>query len=79
MDMTDLFPPREQTYTQPDRGPKFFASDLLRCIALEAEIVQIAAWDMARGKKLPDTDAKRLELARERINTAMELANAHQH
>jgi len=74
MEMTDLFPPAEPTY-KPQPKVKFFASDLLRVIALEAAIVQVAAFDMARGKTLPKPDLDRLQLAYERINTAMESAN----
>lgn len=76
MDMTDLFPPKEQTYTaQPQSKVKFFASDLLRVIALETQIVSVAAFDMARGKQLPGADLARLQLACERIRTAMEAAS----
>jgi hypothetical protein len=74
MDMTDLFPPREQDYSKTVRAPKFFATDLLRCVALEAAIVSVAAYDMARGKKLPQADLDRLQLAYSRINDAMELS-----
>jgi DNA primase len=80
MDMTDLFPPRqEQDYAKAANAPRFFAADLLRCIAHEAAIVQIAAYDLAAGKAIPEADRKRLQVAYERINTATELANAHQH
>lgn len=73
MEMTDLFPPNEPKY-QPQPKVKFFASDLLRIVALEAAIVSIAAHDMSKGKKLPDADLARLKLAYERINSAMEAA-----
>jgi hypothetical protein len=71
MDMTDLFPPSEPKY-QPQPKVRFFASDLLRVIALEAAIVSVAAYDMARGKTLPKVDLDRLQLAYERINAAVE-------
>lgn len=73
MDMTDLFPPTEPKYT-PQPKVKFFASDLLRVIALETAIVSVAAYDMAKGKKLPKADLDRLQLAYSRINAAMEAA-----
>jgi hypothetical protein len=73
MDMTDLFPPSEPKY-QPQPKVKFFASDLLRVVALEAAIVSIAAHDMSKGKKLPAADLARLQLAYSRINAAMEAA-----
>lgn len=73
MDMTDLFPPSEPRYT-PQPKVRFFASDLLRVIALEAAIVSVAAYDMGNGKTLPKVDLDRLRLAYERINAAMEAA-----
>jgi hypothetical protein len=76
MDMIDLFPPRQENYGQPQKGPRFFASDLLRCIAFEASIVSILAADIAAGKSLKAEDLKRAKLACERIHTATELANA---
>lgn len=74
MDMTDLFPPSEPTY-KPQPKVKFFASDLLKVIALEAAIVSIAAYDMAKGKTPPKVDLDRLHLAYERINAAVEASS----
>jgi hypothetical protein len=71
MDMTELFPPSEPKYV-PQPRVKFFATDLLRVIALEAAIISIAAYDMAKGKTLPKVDLDRLQLAYERINAAVE-------
>lgn len=73
MDMTELFPPSEPKYP-PAPKVKFFATDLLRVIALEAAIVSVAAYDMSHGKTLPKVDLDRLQLAYQRINTAMEAA-----
>lgn len=73
MDMTDLFPPNEPKYPPAPRV-KFFATDLLKVIAIEAAIVSVAAYDMAHGKKLPQVDLDRLQLAYQRINSAMEAA-----
>jgi hypothetical protein len=73
MDMTDLFPPSEPKYP-PAPKVRFFASDLLKVIALEAAIVSVAAYDMAHGKTLPKADLDRLHLAYERINAAVEAA-----
>lgn len=74
MDMTELFPPSEPKY-QPQPRTKFFASDLLRVIAMEASIVSICAYDMAKGKQLPAPDLARMQLAYQRINDALEAAN----
>lgn len=71
LEMTDLFPPSEPKY-QPQPKVRFFATDLLRVIALEAAIVSVAAYDMAEGKTLPKADLDRLHLAYERINAAVE-------
>jgi hypothetical protein len=71
MDMTELFPPNEPNY-QPQPKVRFFASDLLKVIALESAIVSVAAYDMAKGKTLPKADLDRLQLAYERINAAVE-------
>ena len=74
MDMTDLFPPSEAAY-QPQQRSKFFASDLLRVIAMEASIVSICAYDIAKGKALPSADLARMQQAYQRINEALEAAN----
>jgi hypothetical protein len=71
MDLSELFPPAEPTY-KPQPRVKFFASDLLRVIGVEAQIVSIAAYDMARGKALASADLARLQLACQRINEALE-------
>lgn len=71
MEMTDLFPPKTRDY-KPQPKVKFYATDLLRAIQHESRIVAVAAFDMAKGKTLPKPDLERLQLACERINTAME-------
>ena len=75
MDMTDLFPPRPDTVEAPARRVRMFASDLLKVVHLEAQIVMVAAFDMAKGKKLSAKDQERLKLAWQRIDSAMEAAN----
>ena len=74
MDMTDLFPPRQNEYGKPQKRMGFFASDLLRLVAREASIVSVAAFDMGRGKVLPKVDLDRLQLACQRLQTAVEAA-----
>lgn len=77
MDMTDLFPPGEYKPGQgkPPVKPAFYASDLLRVIAFEALVVQIAAFDMANGKTPSETDQQRLMQAYQRIEEATRYAN----
>jgi hypothetical protein len=72
MDMTDLFPPNDKPTYNPQPRVKFFATDLLRVIGMETRIVAIAAYDMGKGKTLPKTDLARLQLACQRINSALE-------
>jgi hypothetical protein len=74
MDMTDLFPPIEPKYT-PQPKVRLFASDLLRVLHIEAQIVRIAAYDQAKGKALSEQDRARLMLACDRIGEALEVAN----
>ena len=76
IDMGDLFPPSEIRYDKPAPKVRFFATDLLKVLHFEAQIVVICAFDMRKGKTLSAADLNRLQLAYERINTAMESANA---
>lgn len=76
MNMTDLFPPSEARYDKPAQKIRFFATDLLKVLHFEAQIVAVCAFDMRKGKTLDLADLDRLQLAYERINTAMESANA---
>lgn len=73
LDMTDLFP-EKPSYAPPERT-RFYASDLLRVIAFEATVVMVAAYDVAKGKKLAEPDMRRVELAHQRIQSALEAAN----
>ena len=77
MDLTELFPPSEKKPIgkRVDIKPAFFASDLLRIIAFEATVVQIAAFDMAKGKTLSERDRERLLVAHQRIDEAKRYAN----
>jgi hypothetical protein len=82
MDIGDLFPPDEKRKDYPVEGkpklkPAFYASDLMRIIAFEALVVQIAAFDMANGKKLNDRDKERMMVAYQRIDEAMRYANVN--
>lgn len=73
MEMTDLFPPKPDfTPTKPAPKVKLYASDLLRVIHMEAQIVRIAAYDMGKGKTLNEADRQRLITACNRIGEALE-------
>jgi hypothetical protein len=71
MELSELFPPKTPEY-RPQPKAKFYASDLMRVIAMEARIVAIGAYDMGKGKTLPEADLARLQLACQRINSALE-------
>ena len=74
MSINDLFPPSD-TGPKPAVKPAFFANDLLRIIKFETTIVSLLASDVARGKKLSESDLNRAKLASERIFEAANYAN----
>jgi hypothetical protein len=74
MSINDLFPPSE-VGPKPAVKPAFYANDLLRIIKFEATIVCLLASDLARGKKLSESDLNRAKLASERIFEAANYAN----
>lgn len=62
-----LFPERAiDAHYKQERRP-FPATDVLRAIAFEAQVVSLAALDMAHGRTLSDEARKRLLLANQRI------------
>lgn len=76
IDWADIMPttqPKEHS-VKPIKQ-RIYATDALRAIRFEAQIVCLAAYELSRGIKPSDADMKRLELAMERINTAAEMAN----
>ena len=80
MDMTDLFPPDNKRREYPVEGkpsmkPAFFASDLMRIIHVEALVVQIVAFDIAKGKPVNEETRERMLTAYERIDEAVRYAN----
>ena len=80
MDMTDLFPPDDKRREYPVTGkpamkPAFFASDLMRIIHLEALVVQIVAFDIAKGKTPNEETRGRMLTAYQRIDEAVRYAN----
>jgi hypothetical protein len=77
MDMSDLFPPKEKSFdaARPAIKPAFFASDLMRIIHVEALVVQIVAFDIAKGKPVNEETRERMLTAYERIDEAVRYAN----
>ena len=71
--VTDLFAddrPRQAIKTA--RMP-FTYADALRCVSFEALLAAVAAGNLAQGVDLTDDDRKRLWLAANRINHALEV------
>jgi hypothetical protein len=77
MDMNDLFPPKAKTQDgiRPAIKPAFFASDLMRIIHLESLVVQIVAFDIAKGKPVTEETRERMLTAYHRIDEAVRYAN----
>lgn len=69
--LPDLFQEERRWHRQGPLKRKFYATDLLRIIDREALIVLICALDMAKGKKLSETDCERLKVAAGRIEEAV--------
>lgn len=76
MDFADIMPPSQPVqHKQPPVQHKIYATDALKAIKFESQIVCLAAYDLRKGIKPNDTDMARLDLALDRINTAMEMVN----
>jgi hypothetical protein len=73
LDFDALFPPRSIEHAAGVR-PAVPASDVLRAIVQELDIVMLAAGDLERGRPISESDHARLRLARERIGAAIEVA-----
>lgn len=74
LQMSDLFPERLDSRTAT-RAPRIPAGDILAAIAVEIEVVLIAAASLARGEPLIAEDHDRLRLAVKRLRSAVEVAN----
>jgi hypothetical protein len=76
MDWADIMPPKQpkEHFVKPTKQ-RVYATDALRAIRFEAQIVCLAAYELCKGIKPNEADMKRLELAMERINTATEVAD----
>lgn len=71
LELSDLFPPRdEQQYGKGQRRP-IPAADILRAISSEIIIVYLNAKTVSTGGTVSPTDLERLLLAMSRINAAL--------
>ena len=64
------------TLSRPERRP-FPAGDVLRAIAMEAELVAIVAVDMAQGVVIDERVKDRVLRAAGRINAGLDAAGLH--
>lgn len=73
MNISDLFPPspENENYTRQKRT-LISAETILKVLAYEANIISLAACDIANGAPIGKDDAKRILLANERIRNALE-------
>ena len=70
VDIGDLFP--EQVHQKAPVKKKFYATDILKAIKFESQIVLLAAFELKKNKELDETDLQRLQLAYERIREAVD-------
>ena len=74
IEIQDLFPDKiKADYVKGERRP-FPASDVLRAVAEEAQLVAVAACNLGQGLELTAEDRERLMLASERIQQARRLS-----
>lgn len=76
MKIDDLFPPKPAVlqHRNPEKR-SFPAHAVLQAVSTEAQLVAVAAANIANGCDLTDADRARLLLANERIGEAVRLAN----
>jgi len=73
--INDLFPERLPD-GRPERRP-FPASDVLRAIAIEAQVISIVAVDVAQGVMIDSSVKDRVLLAVSRINAGLDAAGVN--
>lgn len=71
----DVMPPKAIEHRLAPIKPRVYSTDALKLIQFEARIIMLGAYELKNNKPLDHDDLKRLELAMERINTALEMAN----
>lgn len=71
LELSDLFPPRDDKHFAKGERRPFPAADILRAIAFESTLVLIAAADLLAGHPFNETDRARLALACSRIQAAL--------
>jgi hypothetical protein len=77
MDFADVMPAKAVEHKISPQPIKIFATDAIRAIKFESQIVGIAAIELSKGNPLDEADHQRLLLAIERINTVVEASNGY--
>ena len=67
----DIMPEKQPTENYKPAPIKIYATDILKSIRFEAQIVTLAAIELKNGKPLGKIDHDRLLVAMERINTGI--------
>jgi hypothetical protein len=75
LDFKDISPEKPIFHKAKPIKPRVYSTDALRIIQQESRIVIFAAYELRKNRPMNDDDLARLELAMERINTAVEMAN----
>jgi DNA primase len=79
LDWDDVMPPKqpvERIQTMKPQKPTIYATDALRVVKTEAQIITMAAMDITKGRKINEPEMARIKLAMERIKTLTDGANA---
>jgi hypothetical protein len=76
LDWDDVMPPKTQ-YTPTVKPVKhtIYATDALRILKTESQIITMAAMDITKGRTINDSELSRIKLAMQRINTIGDSAN----
>lgn len=75
LSVSELFPPRPETYERTSSKRGLHPTDALACIAHEARLVLIAGRSIEAGQRLSPPDLERVSLAAARIAAALDVAH----
>lgn len=78
LDWEDVMPPKqplEKIETVKSQKHTLYATDALRVLKIESQIIVMAAFDIQKGRQIKEAEMARITLAMERIKTVTEAAN----
>ena len=75
LEFKDIMPDQPMYHRSSGKKPTLYATDALRILKVESMVITMCAIDIKNKKPIADEDYKRVLLAMERINTAMEAAD----